>query len=251
MKKIGILEILVIVSILVSGIAIAYNFLASTSEEYTFDGEEMYKCAWVSEKIMLKGFPLHAQIDGKWTLDGSEFSDKVQILAAKGGTLTVAHDGKELTVGGKLASSEDIAATKIYLLPLGKTIINYNLESINGTSFSEISEKIVSEFGSDLTVLEIDLDGSFAIDSKTYSPTEQLEVINYFKYETALPKISFVDGGLILKGSFDLNELKGLDELLDSQKIVTSNLEVNVIVNESKSEINSEKYQNSKLITWM
>jgi len=243
MKKIGILEILVIVSILVSGIAIAYNFLAPTSEEYTFDGEEMYKCAWVSENIMLKGFPLYAQIDGKWTLDGSGFSDKVQILAAKGGTLTVAYEGKELTVGGKLASKEDIAATKIYLLPLGNTIINYNIESLNGTSFSEISEKIVSEFGSDLTVLEIDLDGSFAIDSKTYSPTEQLEVINYFKYETALPKISFVDGGLILKGSFDLNELKGLDELLDSQKIVTSNLEVNVIVNESKSEINSEKYQ--------
>jgi len=251
MKKIGILEILVIVSILVSGIAIAYNFLAPASEEYTFDGEEMYKCAWVSEKILLKGFPLYAQIDGKWTLDGSEFSDKVQILAAKGGTLTVAHDGKELTVGGKLASSEDIAATKIYLLPLGNTIINYNLGSINGTSFSEISEKIVSEFGSDLTVLEIDLDGSFAIDSKTYSPTEQLDVINYFKYETALPKISFVDGGLILKGSFDLNELKGLDELLNPQKIVTSNLEVNLIVNESKSDINSENFENSKLITWM
>ena len=87
-------------------------------------------------------------------------------MAAKGGTLTVAHEGKELTVGGKLASSEDVAATKIYLLPLGNTIINYNLESINGTSFSEISEKIVSEFGSDLTILEIDLDGSFAIDSK-------------------------------------------------------------------------------------
>ncbi|MBA2862142.1 TrmB family transcriptional regulator sugar-binding domain-containing protein [Methanococcus maripaludis] len=251
MKKIGILEFLVLISVLVTALAIGYNFLSPTSAEYTFDGEEMYKCAWISENIMLKGFPLYADIDGKWTADGLEFSDRVQILAASGGTLTVAYENKEMTIGGKLASKEDIAASKIYLVPLGNTIIRYNLESINGTSFSEISDIIYTDIGDDLTVLEVDVDGSFAIDSDTFSPTEQLEVINYFKYETALPKISFVDGGLILKGTFNLEDLKNLDSLLNPQKIVTSDMEVNIIVEESSNEINTENYNNAKLITWM
>jgi len=251
MKKIGILEFLVLISVLVTALAIGYNFLSPTSAEYTFDGEEMYKCAWISENIMTKGFPLYADIDGKWTADGLEFSDRVQILAASGGTLTVAYDNKEMTIGGKLASTEDIAASKIYLVPLGNTIIKYNLESINGTSFSEISDIIYSDIGNDLTILEVDVDGSFAIDSETFSPTRQLEVINYFKYETVLPKMSFVDGGLILKGTFNLDDLRNLDELINTQKIVTSNIEINVIVEESANEINAENYPNAKLITWM
>lgn len=251
MKKIGILEFLVLISILVTALAIGYNFLSPTSEAYTFDGEEMYKCAWVSENIMLKGFPLYADIDGRWTADSSDFSDRVQILAASGGTLTVAYNNTEMTIGGKLASKEDIAASSIYLVPLGNTIIRYNLDSLNGTSFSEISDIIYSDIGDDLNILEVDVDGSFAIDSETFSPTEQLEVINYFKYETALPKMSFVYGGLILKGYFNLNDLKNLDGLLNPQKIVTSNIEVNIIVENSTEEINTEKYNNAKLITWM
>jgi hypothetical protein len=251
MKKIGILEFLVLISVLVTALAIGYNFLSPTSEAYTFDGEEMYKCAWVSENIMLKGFPLYADIDGRWTADSSDFSDQVQILAASGGTLTVAYNNTEMTIGGKLASKEDIAASNIYLVPLGNTIIRYNLDSLNGTSFSEISDIIYSDIGDDLNILEVDVDGSFAIDSETFSPTEQLEVINYFKYETALPKMSFVYGGLILKGYFNLNDLKNLDGLLNPQKIVTSNIEVNIIVENSTEEINTEKYNNAKLITWM
>jgi hypothetical protein len=156
-----------------------------------------------------------------------------------------------MTIGGKLASKEDIAASKIYLVPLGNTIIRYNLDSLNGTSFSEISDIIYSDIGDDLNILEVDVDGSFAIDSETFSPTEQLNVINYFKYETALPKMSFVNGGLILKGYFNLNDLKNLDGLLNPQKIVTSNIEVNIIVENSTEEINTEKYNNAKLITWM
>jgi hypothetical protein len=251
MKKIGILEFLVLISVLVTALAIGYNFLSPTSAEYTFDGEEMYKCAWISENIMLKGFPLYADIDGRWTADSSDFSDRVQILAASGGTLTVAYNNTEMTIGGKLASKEDIAASKIYLVPLGNTIIRYNLDSLNGTSFSEISDIIYSDIGDDLNILEVDVDGSFAIDSETFSPTEQLNVINYFKYETALPKMSFVNGGLILKGYFNLNDLKNLDGLLNPQKIVTSNIEVNIIVENSTEEINTEKYNNAKLITWM
>ncbi|BAP61402.1 hypothetical protein MMKA1_12850 [Methanococcus maripaludis KA1] len=252
MKKIGILEFLVLISVLVTALAIGYNFLSPTSAEYTFDGEEMYKCAWISENIMLKGFPLYADIEGTWTADGLEFSDRVQILAASGGTLTVAYTNKEMTIGGKLASKEDIAASKIYLVPLGNTIIRYNLESINGTSFSEISDIIYADIDDDdLTVLEIDIDGSFAIDADTFSPTEQLNVINYFKYETALPKMSFVNGGLILKGTFNLDDLKNLDDLINPQKIVTSNIEVDIIVEESSKEIDTEKYTNAKLITWM
>jgi hypothetical protein len=63
--------------------------------------------------------------------------------------------------------------------------------------------------------------------------------------------MSFVNGGLILKGYFNLNDLKNLDGLLNPQKIVTSNIEVNIIVENSTEEINTEKYNNAKLITWM
>ncbi|ABR54344.1 conserved hypothetical protein [Methanococcus vannielii SB] len=250
MKKIGILELLVVVSIVATTVAIGYNFLTPTSQRYVFDGEEMYKCAWVSETILTKGFPLYANIEGRYTLDGLEFSDTVQILSAKGGTITALYNDREITIGGKLASSENIAANKIYLRPLGNTLLRYNIESITGTSFSDISKKISLD-QNEVTVLAIILDGTFAVDSKSFTPTEQLKIMNYFKSETNSPKINFVDGGLILKGRLNLNDLKNLDDIIDVEKIVTSNLTVSIILNETKSEINMSNYENAKVATWM
>jgi len=48
-----------------------------------------------------------------------------------------------------------------------------------------------------------------------------------------------------------LDDLKNLDSLINPQKIVTSKMEVNIIVEESSNEINTENYNNAKLITWM
>ena len=175
MKKITILEILVMVTILVTSFAIGYKFLKSNSNT-EFSGDEMYKCVWIADKIIKKGFPLYAEIEGKWTSSNEEFKDKVLITKARGGTLFAIYKNQKITIGGKLASKEDIAANKIKLMPLGNTIIEYEINSINAHSFEDIKDEI--NIPEHLGVIDVYVYGTFGVDSKTYPPSEQQKIKN-------------------------------------------------------------------------
>ena len=143
MRKIGILEVLVILAILITSGALTYKFMTSNdSTGYEFDGDQMYKCAWISEKIMNKNFPLYAHVKGKWTSSNKEFDDTVLITGARGGTLYAVYKNQSITIGGEMAYVEDIAARKVVLKPLGNTMIEYQLNPIYGNSFKEIGNEI-------------------------------------------------------------------------------------------------------------
>ncbi|HIP91548.1 MAG TPA: hypothetical protein EYH21_04545 [Methanothermococcus okinawensis] len=242
--KIGILEMLVIVSILITSGALIYKFLSSSEDTYQFDGDQMYKCAWVSEKILSKGFPLYADIYGRWTSTGEEFNDTVLVVRARGGTLYGLYKNRSITVGGRMAYKEDISAERIVLKPLGNTIISYEIDPVEGRSFRDVKDKIedsikpYKELG--ITILETRISGTFAVDSKTYLPTEQQYIRNKIEDIKSMGghlKVNFLDNGLTLYGKQKIDNLDIYDSLISPKKILTSKIKVYLIVNETLNEL--------------
>ncbi len=80
------------------------------------------------------------------------------------------------------------------------------------------------------------------MDSKTYTPTEIVAIKNNLSLDIDLGLyLNFVDGGVILSNKIYLDTLKKLDYLLNPKKIVTSKLQMYIVVNKipkiSKNEI--------------
>ena len=260
MRKIGILEILVVLAILITSGALAYKFINSNnnSSGYEFDGDQMYKCAWVSEKIMNKNFPLYAHVKGKWTSSKEEFNDTLLITGARGGTLYAIYKNQSITIGGEMAYVEDIAAKKIVLKPLGNSIVEYQINPTDGNSFKEIKNKIEStEYkykNLNLTILKTYIACSIAADSKTFAPSEQQHIKNnlYLDLNNKNNKLSiyFVENGLFLTGKLDLETLNTLDDMINPHKITTSQITVYLVVNETADKIpkNITTYNNNSIV---
>ncbi|MEO2117150.1 MAG: TrmB family transcriptional regulator sugar-binding domain-containing protein [Methanocaldococcus sp.] len=251
MKKIGILEVVVIVSILITSVSLAYKFYSNNKNDYEFDGNQMYKCAWVCEKILNKNFPLNATIIGKRTISKKPFNGEVEIYKARGGTLYAIYNETPITIGGELAYKEDVAAKKIILHPIGRSIIKYELNPINGKSFKDVVNKITNTTkGFNLNIVDIVVEGNIGVDSKTYTPTERQKIIN--KFDVDIKKgmnVYFVDYGLIISGKFGLNTLKNLDNFINATNISTSKLTIYVVVNNSKEEIPDDIKRQYDIIT--
>ncbi len=242
MRKIGILEILVLLAILITSGALAYKFLSSNgNNNYEFDGDQMYKCAGISEKIMTINFPLYANVKGKWTSSNEEFNDIVLITGARGGTLTAVYKNQSITIGGEMAYIEDIAAKKIVLRPLGNTVVEYQMNPIEGNSFKEIEDIIESTKNkyenSNMTILKTYISSSIAVDSKTFAPSEQQSIKNKLNLDINKLSINFVENGLFLDGKLDLEMLNMLDNIIKPEKITTSKITVYLVVNETADEL--------------
>ncbi|WP_064496489.1 TrmB family transcriptional regulator sugar-binding domain-containing protein [Methanocaldococcus jannaschii] len=252
MKKIGILEIVVILSILITSVSLAYKFYSNNGNDYEFDGNQMYKCAWVCEKILNKNFPLNATIIGKWTLSKKPFNGEVKIYDAKGGTLYAIYNGTPITIGGELAYQEDIAAKKIILHPIGKSIIFYELNPIEGKSFRDIANEIenTTKNFNGLNIVDVIVEGSMGVDSKTYTPVERQKIMNNLDVDIKKGLgLYFVDYGIIINGKIHLNTLKNLDNYINSSNISTSKLTIYVVVNNSIDEIPNKIKENYAIIT--
>ncbi|HIQ38695.1 MAG TPA: hypothetical protein EYH53_01655 [Methanothermococcus okinawensis] len=238
--KIGILEVLVIVSILITSGALVYKFLFSSGDIYQFDGDQMYKCAWISEKIISKGFPLYADIYGRWTSTGEEFNGTVIIVRAQGGTLYGIYKNRSVTIGGRMAYKEDIAAERVILKPLGNTIISYSIDPVEGHSFKDVRDKVENSMKPykelNITILEIYISGIFAVDSKTYTPTEQRHIRNKIEDINNMGEkvnVYFLDNGLTIGGKQKMDILEIYDNLIKPKKILTSKITVYLILNET------------------
>lgn len=256
--RIGIIEVLVIVSILITSGALIYKFTISSNNTYEFDGEQMYKCAWVSEKIISKGFPLYAKVYGKWTGTGEVFNDTVLILRAQGGTLYGSYKNQSILIGGNMAYKEDIAAEKIVLKPLGNTIISYQIDPVEGDSFREVLNKIgrsKEPYGKlNIKILEIYISGTLAVDSKTYPPTEQQCIKNKIEdmnNEGNDLVLTFLDNGLSISGKQNINNLELYDDLLKPKKVLTSKITIYLIINETINDLpkNITLYNSNTKIT--
>ncbi|MCS3901388.1 TrmB family transcriptional regulator sugar-binding domain-containing protein [Methanococcus voltae] len=246
--KIGILEILVILSIVITAGVLGYNFLGSNTTKYDYSGEEMYKCAWVSENILKKGFILNAEVDGEWTADKSPFKDTVRIIGASGGTLTVIYGDKEYEMGGRLASKEDVAIKYIKLVPAGNSMITYRLNSVQASSYADLKSKIEQETAiTGLTPEYIIIEGSIASDGNTLLPTTQQEIRNVFKYEKLMPTFSILINGTTMMGEFEITHFESFDEILHPNNVLTSDLKVSVVYSETEAEITEKIGEDVKL----
>ncbi|MBP2143502.1 hypothetical protein J2127_000657 [Methanococcus voltae] len=246
--KIGILEILVILSIVVTAGVLGYNFLGSNTTKYDFSGEEMYKCAWVSDNIIKKGFILNAEVEGEWTADKSPFKETIRVIGAKGGTLKVAYNNKEYELGGRLASKEDIAIKYIKLVPSGNSMITYRLDELQAESFTDLKSKIEQETTIEgLTPKYIIIQGSIASDGNTLLPTTQQQIRNVFKYDELMPVFNILLNGTTMIGDFEISHFESLDEILKPNNVLTSNLKVSVVYAETNSELTEKIGENSKL----
>ncbi|XRP97589.1 TrmB family transcriptional regulator sugar-binding domain-containing protein [Methanocaldococcus sp. 16A] len=252
MKKIGILEIVVILAILITSVSLAYKFYSSNGNDYEFDGNQMYKCAWLCEKILNRNFPLNATVIGKWTSSKKPFNGTVEIYDAKGGTLYALYNGTPITIGGELAYQEDIAAKKIILHPIGKSIIKYELDPIEGSSFKDIANNIenTTKNFKELKVVDVIIEGSIGADSKTYTPSERQKIINNLDVDIKKGmNIYFVEYGVIFNGKISLNTLKNLDKYIKVSNITTSKLTIYVVVNNSIDEIPNKIKEHYEIIT--
>ncbi len=258
MRKIGYLEILIIVTILITSGALIYKFVNSSSKNdnsYEFDGDQMYKCTWVAENIMKKNFPLYAYIEGKWTSSNKDFNDIVLITNARGGTLTAQYNNDKITIGGEMAYTEDIAAKKIILKPLGNSIIEYTINPIAGSSFKDIKNKIENTepnySNENIKILQKDILGTIAIDSKTFSPSEQQSIKNKLSFELDNKNNGlftyFVPNGMFISGKMNINTLDKLSTVVQPYNISTSQLKIYIIVNETANNLPKSITENNNL----
>ncbi len=142
MKKLGLIDILVILSIITASVALAYKFFEPKNDKYEFSGDEIYKCSWIANQILNKGFPLKAYVVGKY--HNRDFNGTVIIYKAIGGRLYGIYNNETVTIGGRLAYKEDIRAEKIILIPVGNAIILKNLNPIKTKNFTELYKKLDS-----------------------------------------------------------------------------------------------------------
>ena len=143
-----------------------------------------------------------------------------------------------------MAYKEDISAERIVLKPLGNTIISYEIDPVEGRSFRDVKDKIedsikpYKELG--ITILETRISGTFAVDSKTYLPTEQQYIRNKIEDIKSMGgdlKVNFLDNGLTLYGKQKIDNLDIYDSLISPKKILTSKIKVYLIVNETLNEL--------------
>ncbi|WP_456418852.1 TrmB family transcriptional regulator sugar-binding domain-containing protein [Methanocaldococcus infernus] len=228
--KLNAIEILVIVAILITLSAFTYKFLFH-NEKYVFSGDEMYKCVWMCNKILGQGFPLNATVIGIWTKSKEKFNGTVEIYSARGGTLYAIYNNSPITIGGRLAYKEDVAAEKIILKPIGKKIDIYELEPIEGKDLREVINKIENSIN-ESNILAVKISGTIGINSKTYKPADQIELLNKVYIESLKGmRIQFLDNGLIVSGTYYLKGLKELSKYVNASKVVTNRLKIYVITN--------------------
>jgi len=206
----------------------------------------------MAEKILNKNFPLNATIIGKWTASKKPFNGTVEIYNARGGTLYAIYNKTPITIGGELAYQEDIAAKKIILKPVGKSIIKYETNSIEGESFENIADAIknTTKTFNGLDVVDVIVEGKLGADAKTFSPTERQRILNDFDADVKKGmNIYFIEDGVMISGEFSLNALKNLDNYINSSNILTSKLTVYVVVNNPINEIPNKIKENYTIIT--
>ena len=247
MKKLGILEIVVILSIVITAGALTYKYftLSNENNKYVFDGSQMYKCAWVCDNILNKNIPLYAEVIGKWRY-GKPFNGTVEIYKASGGTLYAIYQNTTITIGGVNAYKEDISAKKIILKPLGNAVIIYKVNHTNGKSFKDIANYIQKQINNnfkDLNITYVYINGMFGADTKEYTPTEIVNIRN--KLFVDINKglyINFLNNGVLLSGGISLKTLKNLDSIINTSNVSTSNLVVYIVINNSNIDNISNKY---------
>ncbi|MEM1984994.1 MAG: hypothetical protein QXW76_07010, partial [Candidatus Korarchaeum sp.] len=120
------------------------NLIPPPQEVSAFSGLNIRNAALEFSRLSGLGYLVYARVDGTWTVNATEFHDQVLITWAYETKLIGWYKGSRVTIGGPNAYVEDIAATKITFKTATPSVIRIYLYQINGSSLSEISDKLES-----------------------------------------------------------------------------------------------------------
>lgn len=155
---ISLLDVIIIAVV----IFLIFSFTSKvTKDKLEFSGNEMYNAIQTYTNLDSKGFLIEAKVEGKWIRNGSPFNGKgIIISAVRGGFRVRNAEGKVLSVGGEMAYSEDIAATKIVFNPIYRCSVPINLEYHEFDSYNGMIsyfEELMSEYKADDLFLTCDI----------------------------------------------------------------------------------------------
>ncbi|MFQ5815442.1 MAG: TrmB family transcriptional regulator sugar-binding domain-containing protein [Candidatus Hydrothermarchaeaceae archaeon] len=181
------------------------------SKDLTFGGEEMYNAIQTFQKLDSKGFLLEADVSGNWVADDSEFHSKGLLLSTSGGAFVMKlEEGKMIRLGGSMAYLEDIAVSKVTLLPLDNHVVLLHSDPRDFSSFQEFLgylESRKAELGADHLLLTADL-SFMKPDRGTKEIHNELEKLYLVK---STPIVGGgVDESIFRVNLVELSELRGL-----------------------------------------
>ncbi len=106
-----------------------------------FSGDEMYNAIQTYTTLESKGFLIKAHITGKYIGTEEPFDAEGIIISTRGGAFIFRiNSNTTVSVGGKRAYSEEVAASKIILQPLYKYSAPIMLQDKEFSSYSEFIE---------------------------------------------------------------------------------------------------------------
>lgn len=138
-------DLFLLLLILLLGGYYAYeNLIPPPQEVSAFSGLNIRNAALEFSRLSGLGYLVYARVDGTWTVNATEFHDDVLITWTYETKLIGWYKGSRVTIGGPNAYVEDIAAAKITFRTATPSVIRIYLNQINGSSLSEISDKLES-----------------------------------------------------------------------------------------------------------
>jgi len=190
-------------------------------KDLEFSGDEMYNAIQTYRTLESKGFLIKAHITGKYIGTEEPFDADGIIISTRGGAFIFKINSNDtVSIGGKRAYSEDIAASKIVLQPLYAYSAPFQLEDREFSSYAEFLKYLQDlKEKKKADDLFITCDISFlGCNKSALEVLAKLENMYYVKYVGA---VDTSEKEVIVRVILArLKELENLD--IDAEKIVVS-----------------------------
>lgn len=135
------LDLLVLVCLVLLAVLLLSRFFTSKQETRRFSGLNIQNAVLECDRLTNSGFVVNAKIEGRWTLNGTDFEGEALIYWASQTRLFGWVDGRRLTIGGTNAYLEDIAARSIEISTTSPSVIHVVLtKTVEAKSAADIVE---------------------------------------------------------------------------------------------------------------
>jgi len=148
-------DLFVILIILFLSFSLISRAFSPGEQVKEYSGLNIQNAALEFTRLSNYGFVVYGEIDGKWTVNGSQFRGTVLLVEALETRLIGRIDGRMVTIGGPNAYLEDIAAKKIVFrtdspslirVRIKKPIITEDLQELVW-NLRNISEGVAGKYG--------------------------------------------------------------------------------------------------------
>jgi hypothetical protein len=236
--KVSVVDVIVIALI---GLSL-FSFSTKYEPKYEFEysGSQIYKVVRECDILDSTGFLYTVFVKGYWNYDIGHFEQEgVVVSTGRGYIEIVLHDGREVTVGGKMSYKEDIQAVDITIQLKSKSSVIYLLRPSKGlrsdiASYIEKSAGFIDYLKEDIAVtcvLTLDADTRAGIKP---SITLEAELEDILRKEIFFMKKADVevydDGVTVAVERLSMKEFERIFEILERyfviEEMYTGDIEV-------------------------